>query len=716
MVGQDSFGPGPRQWLPGSSLWSLHRDPIAYMAGLQERYGDLVHWRIGPQDVVMVARSDLARDVLVTHHRSFKKGPGFERAQIVLGRGLLTSEGDLHLRHRRMIQPAFHRRSVAAYGDIMVTEAARLRDGWQAGATVDVADEMMRVTLAIVSSALFGHSVEDEAATIGEAVTRVGGFFDYLVIALLPLLLRTPLPAVRRFKRGCAELDAATLRVIASRRDGTVAPDGDLLSILLAARDVEGDQAGLTDAEVRDEVVTLITAGHETTANALNWLWYLLAQHPEVERRMHEEIDSVLGGRLPTAEDMRAVALRGDGAAGGHAALPAGLGNRATGSARSGDRRLPDPRGRRGPDADIHHEPRRALLPRSAAFRPRALRARGGRGPAAACLPALRRRATAVHRERVRAARGRPDRERACTALAATPRSRTGRDGPADRHPPPEGRAADDRRAPGRMSAGDDPGPGLAEALALWATLGVLCVLAWITYARLPARDFYNVSGTGFRAGASRVLVLLGWPISLIAIALLAVAVDRLLADDTLGRGARRLVVATAVVSLLLCLTIVWPGVINQDNLDAKPSNALAALGVGLALVLTLWGLARRGVGRRPRHVVGDRAAVALIALLLVAGIPWLFAHVGIYVGDVPGLRAIFMSKKIIPEAGHPHLHAVHLGNHEGLDGILLAATALALSRQLGLHATHAPALVPCRLSRAGSVLRPGRLHPGRLA
>ena len=93
MVGQDSFGPGPRQWLPGSSLWSLHRDPIAYMAGLQERYGDLVHWRIGPQDVVMVARSDLARDVLVTHHRSFKKGPGFERAQIVLGRGLLTSEG-----------------------------------------------------------------------------------------------------------------------------------------------------------------------------------------------------------------------------------------------------------------------------------------------------------------------------------------------------------------------------------------------------------------------------------------------------------------------------------------------------------------------------------------------------------------------------------------------------------------------------------------------
>ena len=135
--------------------------------------------------------------------------------------------------------------------------------------------------------------------------------------------------------------------------------------------------------------------------------------------------------------------------------------------------------------------------------------------------------------------------ERARTAVAAAPRSRAGRDGAADRHASPEGRAADDRASAGRHeAAGEDAGPGLAEALALWATLAVLCVLAWITYARLPARDFYNVSGTGVRAGASRVLVLLGWPISIIAIALLAVAVDRLLADDSLGRGARRLVVA----------------------------------------------------------------------------------------------------------------------------------------------------------------------------
>ena len=155
------------------------------------------------------------------------------------------------------------------------------------------------------------------------------------------------------------------------------------------------------------------------------------------------------------------------------------------------------------------------------------------------------------------------------------------------------------------MSTGDDARPGLAEALAVWSSLAVLCALAWITYARLPARDFYNVTGTGVRAGASRVLVLLGWPISIIAVALLAVAVDRLLADDSLGRGGRRLVVACAWVSFGLCLTIAWPGVVNQDDLDAKPSNALAAIGVGLAFALTLWALAHGGVGRSPGRVVG---------------------------------------------------------------------------------------------------------------
>jgi hypothetical protein len=228
----------------------------------------------------------------------------------------------------------------------------------------------------------------------------------------------------------------------------------------------------------------------------------------------------------------------------------------------------------------------------------------------------------------------------------------------------------------------DARGPGLNEAVAAWAVLGLVAAMVWLTYARLPADAFYNVTGTGFWAGASRVLVLLGWPISIAAPALLAVAMDRLLASAPPPHE-RRAVVALAVASALLCATIAWPGVIDEADLDAKPSNALAAVGVGIAVALTIAAARRAGVSRFVRHRPGDRAAIVLIALLLVAGIPWLLSNAGFYAGDVPALRSIFMSKQILPEPGHPNLHAVHLGNHEGLDGILLAATALALRRVL---------------------------------
>jgi hypothetical protein len=233
-------------------------------------------------------------------------------------------------------------------------------------------------------------------------------------------------------------------------------------------------------------------------------------------------------------------------------------------------------------------------------------------------------------------------------------------------------------------------GPGLREVLAAWAAIGVVAALVWITYARLPAIDFYNVTGTGFRAGASRVLVLLGWPMSIAAVALVAVAADRMLASAP-PPGLRRATIVAAVAATALCATIAGPGVIDEADLDAKPVNALAAVGVGIALLLTLAAARRTGVGRFARHRPGDRAAVVFVALLLLAGIPWLLANVGVYAGDVPGLGTVFMSKQILPEPGHPTLHAVHLGNHEGLDGILLAAIALGLRRVL-------PQMRPTRL------------------
>src|SRR3954454_18119846 len=154
-------GPGPTGSL--RVLAGLHRDPTKVMTDLRARHGDLVHFRIGPQHVFVVMRADLAREVLVTHQRSFKKGPGFERARIVLGNGLLTSEGDFHLRQRRMLQPAFHRRRVAAHARIMVEEAGRVAARWRGGQSRDVGRDMTEMSLRVVTRALFGSQLDDDA-------------------------------------------------------------------------------------------------------------------------------------------------------------------------------------------------------------------------------------------------------------------------------------------------------------------------------------------------------------------------------------------------------------------------------------------------------------------------------------------------------------------------------------------------------------------------
>jgi hypothetical protein len=243
------------------------------------------------------------------------------------------------------------------------------------------------------------------------------------------------------------------------------------------------------------------------------------------------------------------------------------------------------------------------------------------------------------------------------------------------------------------MSVATD-GPGIREALWGWAIWGVVAGTVFVTYARLPARDFYNVTGTGVWSGAARLLVLTGWPVSLAAVALLAVATDRLLAAR-LEPGTRRAVTAAAIVATVLCATIAVPGVIKQSDLDAKPVNLLAGAGVLVALGLTLYAWRRTGAGPPAERTRGDRIALWVAAVYALAALPWIFANLGFYVGDVPGLHAVFMSKKIVPEAGHPTLRAVHLGNHEGLDGWLLVVTALLLR----------PALARMRPTRLRPVL-----------
>ena len=209
------------------------------------------------------------------------------------------------------------------------------------------------------------------------------------------------------------------------------------------------------------------------------------------------------------------------------------------------------------------------------------------------------------------------------------------------------------RRAPHATS----DGPGLQEALIAWAAFAIVAAGIWITYARLPADDLYNVTGTGVAAGASRTLVFLGWPVALAAVGLEAIAVERLLAGP-LAPAARIAAAAAAVASVALCATIGWPGVLDPNDLDARPANVPAALGVGLALALTLAAARLRGVGTYTPLTRGDRLAIAAAPVVVLLSIPWILAGVGVEMTD-----------------------AVHLGNHEGIDGVLLAATAFGLRR-----------------------------------
>jgi cytochrome P450 len=282
----------------------MSRDRIGFLSRLAREYGDVARFRLGPETLFLLGHPDLIRDVLVTNQRNFRKGRGLERAKLLLGDGLLTSEGDFHLRQRRLVQPAFHRQRIAAYGGVMAEYAVRRSARWRDGETLDVHQEMMALTLAIVGKTLFDADVEAEAGAIGEALSIA--FETFNVAFYLPmgeLLQRLPIPSTLRFRRARARLDETVYRIIAERR-ASGADRGDLLSMLLLSQDTEGDGGRMSDVQLRDEAMTIFLAGHETTANALTWSWYLLSRHPEAERRMHEEIDRVIGSRTAGAEDL----------------------------------------------------------------------------------------------------------------------------------------------------------------------------------------------------------------------------------------------------------------------------------------------------------------------------------------------------------------------------------------------------------------------------
>jgi cytochrome P450 len=289
-----------------ANVLRMRNDLAGFLLALHREQGDVARATVGNLRLHLVAHPDAVRDVLVTHQRVFMKGHVLQRAKMLLGEGLLTSESEFHLRQRRLVQPAFHRQRIATYAREMVERAWITGDRWRDGQMVDMDHEMMALTLAIVARTLFDADVDAEADEIGSALTEVLRLFQTVFIPGMQLFDRLPLPHTRRFARARGRLDTTIYRLITERRTELARGKerGDLLSMMLGAQDAEGDGGSMTDEQLRDEAMTLFLAGHETTSNALTWTWYLLSQHPAVEARLHDEVDRVLADRRATADDL----------------------------------------------------------------------------------------------------------------------------------------------------------------------------------------------------------------------------------------------------------------------------------------------------------------------------------------------------------------------------------------------------------------------------
>lgn len=294
---------GPKGLPISGNLLSFRRDPLQFLRTSAKAYGEIAHLRFGPKrHVYLLTNPDHIKEVLVSKQAHFRKGKGLQVARAVVGDGILTSEGEKHMRQRRLMQPAFHRERIAAYGGAMVRQGVELMREWKDGEVRDIHHDMMKVTLAIITETMFGRSVKEGADEIGHAIDIGLRYVANKASSFIDVPLSVPTRSNREFLESNETLDKTIYALIEERRSSGQTGN-DLLGMLLAARD-EDDGKGMTDEQVRDEVMTIFVAGHETTANTMSWIFYLLATHPEAEQKLHDELFSVLGDNLPTVEDI----------------------------------------------------------------------------------------------------------------------------------------------------------------------------------------------------------------------------------------------------------------------------------------------------------------------------------------------------------------------------------------------------------------------------
>ncbi len=296
----------PPEW-KGSPILGVmsefNRDQLGFITRLRS-LGDVVRARFLYVPAYFIYHPNDIEYLLVTNAKNFRKSMSLRSNffQRLVGNGLLTSEGDFWRRQRRLAQPAFHKQRISNFGDVMVDYTEQMLAGWKAGETRDVHRDMTMLTLEIVVKTLFDANVSGDADNVGRVLSEIVKPFASQATLKWILDNRLPTPAHRQFYRSVGEIDQIIYRIIAERR-ANASDKGDLLSMLLEAQDEDGSQ--MTDAQLRDEVITLFLAGHETTALALSWTWYLLATNKDVEAKFHDELDRVLGGRLPALSDLQ---------------------------------------------------------------------------------------------------------------------------------------------------------------------------------------------------------------------------------------------------------------------------------------------------------------------------------------------------------------------------------------------------------------------------
>jgi len=299
--------PGPRGNVVFGSIGDIYRDRLRFVLETARTYGDVAQYRVAHTRVYQVNHPEGVGRLLHDNHRNYSKDvPTFGTLRLFLGNGLFTSDGEFWRRQRRLAQPAFHRRRVATFGDLMTGATREMLDRWQPraerGQPLEVATEFMRLTMEVVTRALFSTSVERDVETIGRAITTLLNDVTFRFTFPFYPPLRVPTPRNRRFLAARATLDGIVYRIIAERRRRPAEHD-DLLAMLMEARDEQTGE-GMSDKQLRDEVITLFVAGHETTAVALAWAWHLLAEHPDAAERVRAEQAGALGSRAPTTADL----------------------------------------------------------------------------------------------------------------------------------------------------------------------------------------------------------------------------------------------------------------------------------------------------------------------------------------------------------------------------------------------------------------------------